>query len=73
MYFYFAYYYDVDMYYWGSSDSFKSKILFLIKMTFVYFVVNFCVGIGGQYFSHHYIFAAPYFFGYYILSWDKNV
>lgn len=46
----------------------KVRLWRLIAFVFALFSASFAVGLGGQYFSHHYIFAAPFYMILIILS-----
>ena len=35
------------------------KIYHIIRVILLFFITSFCVGLGGQYFDHHFIFAVP--------------
>lgn len=37
------------------------KCVFALEPTAFLFVASFCVGLGGQYYNHHYVFATPFF------------
>lgn len=46
----------------GTVKTIAALIIFqILKITAMVYAVSFCVGLGGQYYNHHYVFAVPFY------------
>lgn len=50
------------------KQSLWRAIFHILKVEAALYIACFCVGMGGQYFNHHYIFAAPVYFAFIIFG-----
>lgn len=48
-----------------------SLILKFMKVPFLIYIVSFSVGLGGQYFAHHFVFAVPFYISLFIFMLEK--